>query len=1036
MKLDLRVFTGETMDTERFQKNIEQADSNSLRIGAANRVLQLLQKLRYSNNENSAKRWVWELCQNAKDICNNTGKVKIAIAFDEGNKKVVFKHNGKAFSITNVMSLINQSSSKDRNDGVQRTSGKFGTGFLTTHLLSEIVDLSGILETEAGGFSNFHFTLDRTGHEQKEIVRAMEKAVQQLMECTPLRDVPDWEAYNTIFEYALDEDGIEVAKQGIENLRVTAPFVLSMIEDIEEIFLESTGEVFRYNQSHTSQEENALVHEILYESKITKKNIYILNLTEDGLAISAGLERNNNSVNFISFAKGQPKLFCDFPLIGTEDFPFPVVINSSDFNPTEPRDGIYLSCKSKNRIDDEIEQNRKIIEKACGLYTKLLAYAAKRCWGGIYHITHIDTYEKKDWYDEEWIKAIINNCKDTILNTEIIQTSKNEMLALQDWSGVEQVYIISDANTEIREEIWELLYPIMPERIPCKANIHDWYFSLWSGCNRYTLKNLTEQLQEYGGIEQLQEAMPDYNWQDWLLRYYDLVEKNKKLQEYIFANKIRILPDQSGKFHCVSELHYDKDILEEYKNILDKLGADCRSWLLDSDLPNREWFQAENVENGQMLRLIEDRLEEADGGIRSSILFLMVFYYEKDNENLDIQQKICRYASDIFKTNAFMLEVPLISKKILQEALKYTLTCVADKISEYADLKHLSLYMSKSMEDTTGFLAEFIEFIVQTGYENLINKSKRPILPNQNGIFVIKDDIFLDSDMDETLKELAVSAGYDIKAELLMKQVYLKMPENRVKKDCDIVPAISQYVNANRTSKDDKVRTNFKKLLLWMTDNSDKAKEIFPELYKNKHYLYDDEEITSNIRKAEILDDIMEKYSITSAKNLEEIIRIGQVGSPEENVRSEITPAVLLQYGIESEEALNQAFTDDDFAEQFYRPTKHNQETYEYVKSILERSKTNIFSYLRQREDYDLSEIHPASDTIFIIKKNGKEIYLLARPSDGGEVRIYYREEQDILDYSRDWELWVEDGKLEPKKLTFGKIIKLTGLNRIPLRGL
>lgn len=40
---------GETMDTERFQKNIEQADSNSLRIGAANRVLQQLQKLRYSN---------------------------------------------------------------------------------------------------------------------------------------------------------------------------------------------------------------------------------------------------------------------------------------------------------------------------------------------------------------------------------------------------------------------------------------------------------------------------------------------------------------------------------------------------------------------------------------------------------------------------------------------------------------------------------------------------------------------------------------------------------------------------------------------------------------------------------------------------------------------------------------------------------------------------------------------------------------------------------------------------------------------------
>jgi len=68
--------------------------------------------------------------------------------------------------------------------------------------------------------------------------------------------------------------------------------------------------------------------------------------------------------------------------------------------------------------------------------------------------------------------------------------------------------------------------------------------------------------------------------------------------------------------------------------------------------------------------------------------------------------------------------------------------------------------------------------------------------------------------------------------------------------------------------------------------------------------------------------------------------------------------------------------------------------------------------------------------------KDGKEIFLLARPSDGGEVRIFYETEKDLLDYSMDWELWVEDGKNEPQKITFGKIIKLTGLNRIPLKGI
>ena len=93
------------MNKQQFDMNIQAADNNSLRIGAANRILQLLQKQRYSNNENSAKRWVWELCQNAKDVCNSTGKVKISIDFDKVQRKVSFRHNGKAFSMDNILSI-------------------------------------------------------------------------------------------------------------------------------------------------------------------------------------------------------------------------------------------------------------------------------------------------------------------------------------------------------------------------------------------------------------------------------------------------------------------------------------------------------------------------------------------------------------------------------------------------------------------------------------------------------------------------------------------------------------------------------------------------------------------------------------------------------------------------------------------------------------------------------------------------------------------------------------------------------------------
>lgn len=49
------------MDKEQFLRNIQEEDNNSLRTGAANRILQLLQRQRYNNNEDSVKRWIWEL---------------------------------------------------------------------------------------------------------------------------------------------------------------------------------------------------------------------------------------------------------------------------------------------------------------------------------------------------------------------------------------------------------------------------------------------------------------------------------------------------------------------------------------------------------------------------------------------------------------------------------------------------------------------------------------------------------------------------------------------------------------------------------------------------------------------------------------------------------------------------------------------------------------------------------------------------------------------------------------------------------------
>lgn len=89
--------------------------------------------------EISEKRWIWELIQNAKDVPNNFGRIEIKIELTKESLK--FMHNGQYFSVENVLGILQQVSSKDSNNKDEQT-GKFGTGFIGTHLLSGKVNIS------------------------------------------------------------------------------------------------------------------------------------------------------------------------------------------------------------------------------------------------------------------------------------------------------------------------------------------------------------------------------------------------------------------------------------------------------------------------------------------------------------------------------------------------------------------------------------------------------------------------------------------------------------------------------------------------------------------------------------------------------------------------------------------------------------------------------------------------------------------------------------------------------------------------------
>ena len=75
-----------------------------------------------SKEEQTAKRWFWELLQNASDY-NDT----VDVLLEVNDNQVIFKHNGNPFSIQDVLNLISPDSGKDKDEVKKDNIGKFGS---------------------------------------------------------------------------------------------------------------------------------------------------------------------------------------------------------------------------------------------------------------------------------------------------------------------------------------------------------------------------------------------------------------------------------------------------------------------------------------------------------------------------------------------------------------------------------------------------------------------------------------------------------------------------------------------------------------------------------------------------------------------------------------------------------------------------------------------------------------------------------------------------------------------------------------------
>src|SRR5690606_18055673 len=127
---------------------------------------------------------------------------------------------------------------------------------------------------------------------------------------------------------------------------------------------------------------------------------YFITYYTDELSLSVQVS-DFESLKLLEHFGKTPNLYRDFPLIGSEKFYFPYVLNGSRFNPTEKRDGIYLHSESSSIHLENRSFIEKAFEAAKELTIYLLEQKAKNVYVCAYSRLPKEDWEpkSKDWYN-------------------------------------------------------------------------------------------------------------------------------------------------------------------------------------------------------------------------------------------------------------------------------------------------------------------------------------------------------------------------------------------------------------------------------------------------------------------------------------------------------------------------------------------------------------------------------------------------------------------------------------------------------------
>ncbi len=546
---------------------------------AARDIITRIKKWRESKISTAKRRWLFELIQNAIDTAKARGNIKLKIEIFTGDNKVIFRHNGGCFTLDEMSAIIYGGSTKPYAPDSEYI-GRFGSGFLVSHILNKEAIVSGHIIDKQDGIYKFNIGLNRASDQEDILSKGIDSSFDQLNNSTKKKEIS--EAYTDFIYDIYDELGTEAVKSGISELKMVVPLLFAY-NAIDEIIIDDVP----HRKSDSSKNEIQFT---------TTGEYQVYSKTDGDVQVSVLLKDKG-----IANLKKMPKLFLGLPLTETADYiNIPFIINCKNFDPTDDRDSL-----------NNTPNNTVILKTAFSLYYDLLKSLIENDETLAFLHNLVDfSLIASDRTEQNPILKEFNDCIHHFLEKIL-----SEVPIVKTYDGCKSISniifpiekIFPDRESKIPKEYLKRFYNLLKginNNIPTENIIEGWTLTainlkrLSKNVTLYTLQDLRDDLRKFviesESYPKLIEFKNNFNMvhpKQYFMGFLKLIDELYEKELITDSNFIDdLLINQNNvigpyKFD-EDHLYIEENIPEELKEITNRIGWDIRRNLIDNDFTN------------------------------------------------------------------------------------------------------------------------------------------------------------------------------------------------------------------------------------------------------------------------------------------------------------------------------------------------------------------------------------------------------------------------------------------------------------------